>query len=445
MKSSIKISIASLGLVCSVLVSAAAASAADKIAVVDDIVDYSQQDIIVMAGQNVFFEQIETESYEDNEIGNDFEIIGTQGDNELRPTDSPQSKPSSSSEGSSSSKPTASVSVSSKPSSSKPSSSKPSSSKPSSSKPSSSQSSSEKSSSKEDNVSSQIASNENQATSSETEKKGEYLRFKANGVTYNLPVKEALKHIVSNELDGNFDIEAIKAQVVATHTYVKYYNDRNQVASVGYKSYVKGGKIDKAVEEVYNLIMTYNGKTIFSPYFASAAGRTNSSREVWGGTLAYLVSVESKYDYLADYYNLSKGTYSKTKTYDRYLVKKTLSEDYVKQKIVAFGGDCSGEPSTWFKFLSEENGGYTTGGYIGKIKVGGKLTTGKEVRSLFALRSAKFEVSYKNGNFTFTTEGYGHGAGMSQWGAHFYADKENWSYKKILKHYYTGISLTKVS
>lgn len=437
MKSSIKISIASLGLVCSVLVSAAAASAADKIAVVDEIVNYSQQDITIMAGQNEFFEQIETESYEENEIQNDFEIVGTQDDKELRPTDTPQSRPTSSSSVSMPSKnPSASLS------SSKPSSSKPSSSKPSSSKPASS-SSKEHSSSKDEDVSSAIASNEN--TSSESVKKGEYLKFKGNGVLYNLPVKEALKHIVSNELDGNFDMEAIKAQVVATHTYVKYYNDRNQIASVGYKSYKKGGKIDKAVEEVYNLVMTYNGKTIFSPYFASAAGRTNSSREVWGGTLAYLVSVESKYDYLADYYNLSAGTYSKNKLHSRYLATKTVSEDVVKQKIEALGGSCSGKPKTWFKFISEENGGLTTGGYVGKIKLGGVVTTGKQVRSMFGLRSAKFEVSYKNGNFTFTTEGYGHGAGMSQWGAHFYADKENWSYKKILKHYYTGISLTKVS
>jgi len=438
MKSSLKVSVAALGLVASVLVSAAAASAADKVAAVDDIVDYSVEDAIIMAGQNEFFEQIETESYDENEINNDFEIIEVESDEELRPTDTPQSKPSSSSSSSAPIKP----SSSSKPASSAQSSS--------SKKPSSSQgqtsSKNDSSSDKTTSVSSSIASSEKENTSSSQSVKGEYLKFKANGYVYNLPVKEALKKVVSNELDGNFDYEAIKAQVVATHTYIKYYNDRNQIASVGMKSsYVVGGKIDKAVEEVYNTVMTYNGKTIFSPYFASAAGRTNSSREVWGGTLAYLTSVESKYDYLADYYNLSKGTYSKTKTYDRYLVTKTLSESYVKQKIEAFGGSCSGKPKTWFKFLSEENGGLTAGGYVNKITVGGKSTTGKNVRSMFGLRSAKFEVEYKNGNFIFTTEGYGHGAGMSQWGAHFYADKEGWSYKKILKHYYTGISFKKVS
>ena len=276
---------------------------------------------------------------------------------------------------------------------------------------------------------------------------GEVLKFKANGVTYTLPVKEALKKVVSNELDGNFSYEAIKAQVVATHTYIKYYTDSGSIASVGMKSsYKVGGRIDKAVEEVYDTIMTYNGKAIYCPYFAVSCGKTQASKEVWGGARAYLVSAESKYDYLADYYNLAAHTYTSSKIKSNFLATKVISEATVKSKIQSkLGVTPSGDPSTWFKFLSEAEGGFTSGGYINKIVVGGKTTTGKNVRSIFGLRSACFEVSYSGGNFTFTTKGYGHGVGMSQWGAHFYADKEGWDYRQILSHYYKGIAFAKIA
>ncbi|MBQ5816356.1 MAG: SpoIID/LytB domain-containing protein, partial [Oscillospiraceae bacterium] len=211
-------------------------------------------------------------------------------------------------------------------------------------------------------------------------------------------------------------------------------------------SYKVGGKIDKAVEEVYDTIMTYNGKAIYCPYFAVSCGKTQASKEVWGGARAYLVSAESKYDYLADYYNLAAHSYTSSKIKSNFLATKVISEANVKSKIQSkLGVTPSGDPSTWFKFLSEAEGGYTSGGYINKIVVGGKTTTGKNVRSMFSLRSACFEVSYSGGNFTFTTKGYGHGVGMSQWGAHFYADKEGWDYKQILSHYYKGIAFAKVA
>ena len=430
MKSSLKISIASIGLVASVLLSAAASTAADKISAVDYIVE----DTMTMGGQNEFFEQMEPENIEEIEIGNDFEILEIKDDSTLRPPANVK-KP----ESSSSKKP--SSSASSKPASSSGQSSE---GKPSSSSPSSVPTSSQTTSTAPPVVKPDAGA---VPPSSVDSNGGEVLKFKANGKTYTLPVKEALKKVVSNELDGNFNYEAIKAQVVATHTYIKYYTDSGSIASVGMKSsYKVGGKIDKAVEEVYDTIMTYNGKAIYCPYFAVSCGKTQASKEVWGGARAYLVSAESKYDYLADYYNLAAHSYTSSKIKSNFLATKVISEANVKSKIQSkLGVTPSGDPSTWFKFLSEAEGGYTSGGYINKIVVGGKTTTGKNVRSMFSLRSACFEVSYSGGNFTFTTKGYGHGVGMSQWGAHFYADKEGWDYKQILSHYYKGIAFAKVA
>ena len=432
MKSSLKISTAAIGLVASVLLSAAASSAADKISAVDYIVE----DTMTMAGQNEFFEQMEPENIEEIEIGNDFEILEIENDASLKPPANPK-KP----EVSTSTKPSSSPSSSANQSSSqKPSSSQAPSSSGQSSTPNSSQTTSTAPPVVNPNVSDIPAS-------SVDSNGGEVLKFKANGTTYTLPVKEALKKVVSNELDGNFSYEAIKAQVVATHTYIKYYTDSGSIASVGMKSsYKVGGAIDRAVEEVYNVIMTYNGKAIYCPYFAVSCGKTQASKEVWGGARAYLVSAESKYDYLADYYNLSSHSYTSSKIKSNYLATKVISEASVKSKIQSkLGVTPSGDPSTWFRFLSEAEGGFTSGGYINKIVVGGKTTTGKNVRSIFGLRSACFDVSYSGGNFTFTTKGYGHGVGMSQWGAHFYADKDGWDYKQILSHYYKGIAFGKVS
>ncbi|MBQ7799251.1 MAG: SpoIID/LytB domain-containing protein [Oscillospiraceae bacterium] len=432
MKSSLKISTAAIGLVASVLLSAAASSAADKISAVDYIVE----DTMTMAGQNEFFEQMEPENIEEIEIGNDFEILEIENDASLKPPANPK-KP----EVSTSTKPSSSPSSSANQSSSqKPSSSQAPSSSGQSSTPNSSQTTSTAPPVVNPNVSDIPAS-------SVDSNGGEVLKFKANGTTYTLPVKEALKKVVSNELDGNFSYEAIKAQVVATHTYIKYYTDSGSIASVGMKSsYKVGGAIDRAVEEVYNVIMTYNGKAIYCPYFAVSCGKTQASKEVWGGARAYLVSAESKYDYLADYYNLSSHSYTSSKIKSNYLATKVISEASVKSKIQSkLGVTPSGDPSTWFRFLSEAEGGFTSGGYINKVVVGGKTTTGKNVRSIFGLRSACFDVSYSGGNFTFTTKGYGHGVGMSQWGAHFYADKDGWDYKQILSHYYKGIAFGKVS
>lgn len=99
-----------------------------------------------------------------------------------------------------------------------------------------------------------------------------------------------------------------------------------------------------------------------------------------------------------------------------------------------------------------------SGDYVGRVEIGGKDTsqggdvsrgvaiTGRNVRESlldFNLRSTCFEVEYnsRKEQFEFTTRGYGHGVGMSQWGANYLAEHDGYTYKEILKHYYTGITI----
>lgn len=440
MKSSFKISIVAIGLVASVLFSAAASPAAAKVAPIDFIVEETNTTL----GQNEFFEEIES-----IEINNDFEILEIE-DEAIRPTEV-KKKPAVSSQKPSSSQTTSSQITSSQKPSSQPSSSQSTSSQqPSSQNPSSESTTTPPSSAVSahttffnmlplnvDTPTPAPAVNylSNTVAATHSDSSGEVLKFKSGSTTYSLPVKEALKHVVANEMNNAMTLEAIKAQVVATHTYIKYYNDNGSIPSVGYKSTIPS-KVNQAVEEVYNIVMTYNGKAIYSPYHACSAGSTQSSKEVWGGARAYLVAVESKYDYLADTAQSKKV----------YKVNKTISEAKVKAEIQDhLGVTPSGDPSTWFQFHDKNNNAYTSGNYVNKITIAGKTTTGKNVRSIFGLRSACFDVKYSNGNFVFTTKGYGHGVGMSQWGAHFYAIKQGWNFEKIVCHYYKGVTLAKVA
>ncbi len=250
------------------------------------------------------------------------------------------------------------------------------------------------------------------------------------------PANEILAKIVSKEMTGSWNAEALKAQAVATHTYLRYqYASGNSAPAVSGRE-PPYDTVVAAVNEVADKIMTINGKAVYTPYFACSAGRTNSSAEVWGGHYSHLVSVESKYDHLAN----------------RYEDELEISLDDMEDILKDIGIDPSGDPEDWFEIIN-----YTSGGYVnemkicGKTKYNGKTITGRKMREDIlkgkGMRSAAFDIEYNadKEKFIFTTHGYGHGAGMSQWGAQLYAQNEGWSYKQILTHYYTGVTIQSIN
>ncbi len=249
-------------------------------------------------------------------------------------------------------------------------------------------------------------------------------------------VNDILPRIVAMEMDGRMDDEALTAQAVATHSSIKYQNSIGKAPVV----YVRApsARIQSLVESVSSQMIYYNGRVIDATYCASTAGRTESSADVWGGYLPYLVSVESAHD------SHDPNWGSQTV----YTVEQV--RNMVKQNA---GIELAGNPEDWFKVVS-----HTAGGYNGDMTIGGQSTftyngktykiTGRYVQTIIlrqsglpALKSAKFDVSVNGDQIVFTTYGYGHGVGMSQWGAHYYAVKEGYSYQQILTHYYTGVTI----
>ncbi len=238
---------------------------------------------------------------------------------------------------------------------------------------------------------------------------------------------DLISRAVQNEIGSSFHLEAIKAQAVAAYTYISFYNQNGSAPGV-----ILATKADQrvvnAVDEVLGERVLYGGKTALTPYYATSAGSTTSSKDVWGGHYAYLVSVDSEVDTQVSGYQVTKAmSYSQVSS----LLERHLGvnpDDW--------------DPDAWFEILT-----YADGGYVGNMKICGRSAaangarlTGRYVReSLLGLRSACFEVEYdwNSERFLFTTYGYGHGVGMSQNGANQYA-KAGWDYIDILTHYYPG-------
>jgi len=253
-----------------------------------------------------------------------------------------------------------------------------------------------------------------------------------NGKKVTGDAQEIISRIVQNEVGQGFNEEAIKAQAVAAYSYVKFQNALGQAPAVFMSSAsAVHSKVTACVEKVLGMAVYYNNKIAFTPYHATSAGQTTSSRAVWGGAYDYLVPVDSPVDKQATYYK----------------VRRTFTSDKVAELLESkLGITPGGDPDYWFEIL-----GYTDGGYVGDVSVcgetvspkNGKKITGRTLReTVFALRSSCFEITYDPAGdvFHFVTYGYGHGVGMSQNGANFYA-KEGWNYKQILEHYYPGATV----
>ncbi len=258
-----------------------------------------------------------------------------------------------------------------------------------------------------------------------------------------------LTGVVCAEIPPTFSEEAIKAQAVVAHTYALYVAAQEQASPTaelqgaqistgtsrhqGYYSdeelkerYGKHyeeykSKISNCVSAVYHDVLTYDGAPILAAFHAVSNGMTESSENVWGNPLPYLVSVSSEGDSLTE-------DFTHTASFSSQEVKDILSAEFSDL-------DFSADKESWFVVQSK-----TPSGYVNALTVLGQATDGQTIRSLFSLRSADFTVSYEKDTFTFTTRGYGHGVGLSQCGAEYFAEQGQ-TYTEILAHYYPGTTL----
>lgn len=268
------------------------------------------------------------------------------------------------------------------------------------------------------------------------------------GAINDIAVVDYLYGAVAAEMPPTFHPEALKAQAVASYTYALYCHQHPADESgadfsanpgdwEGYIAkeqmlarYPDVGQaywqtITDAVDTVSRYILTYEQEPILAAYHAMSAGATEFASNVWNGSLPYLVPVESTGDTLAP-------NYESTVSYTATQAREILSQAYPG---ISLGGDTRG----WFQIASR-----SPSGYVLSLQAGGLTISGKEFRSLLGLRSSNFTITPAAESFTITTYGYGHGVGLSQYGADYMA-RQGSSCAEILAHYYPGAGLCEVN
>ena len=276
--------------------------------------------------------------------------------------------------------------------------------------------------------------------------KGRAVRLqKKDGTIVDLTMDQYLWGVVAAEMPASFEEEALKAQACAARTYTVIRQNaasgKHPEADIcgdstccqayveraaaelrwGLNAETYAAKIDQAVAGTDGLGILYQGQPIQALFFSSAPGKTVDAVEVWGNSVAYLKSVDSP----------------EGEEVPNYRSQVVLSAQRVKEMTLAAypGADLSGEPAAWFGPAR-----CNEGGTVSSILLGGVTLTGGQVRTLFSLRSAAFTVHWDGENFTFDVTGYGHGVGMSQYGANAMA-KEGKTFREILTWYYTGTNV----
>lgn len=263
----------------------------------------------------------------------------------------------------------------------------------------------------------------------------EKLSYTSGGTVRHMNAYDLVCQVLQNETHGNLAPEALKAHAVATYSMIKYNNAAGIAPAMLLNSNISSN-VEDAVDAVLGVAVYYNGHYANTVYHSTSGGYTTSSQSVWGGALPYLVSVKSEYDRKAPYYQSSY----------------TISEDDFAAKVKkVYGITLDGDPEDWIRAERD-----APGDYVGTVEIGGetrsqggtygtKIITGRSIRERllsFSLRSHCFDVEYNASKerFEFTVYGYGHGVGMSQYGAHFMA-LEGYDYVEILEHYYTDTEI----
>ncbi len=263
--------------------------------------------------------------------------------------------------------------------------------------------------------------------------------------------------VIAAEMPASFEMEALKAQAVAARTYAlgraaKLYGS-SETAHDGadvctspghcqawvskdtamrrwglFSSFKYWNKICKAVSDTSGEIIEYNSVIINPLFHSNSGGHTENVEDVWAGTATpYLRGVESP----------GEDTFSEYKT------EVVLEQEDMVKRLKLFYPDLKLKSKD---ILSDtEIKKYSSGDRVMEMKIGNITIKGTDFRKVFQLKSANFKLSkLADGRVAVTTIGYGHGVGMSQCGANYLAEK-GYTYSNILKYYYQGVTLNKIS
>lgn len=251
--------------------------------------------------------------------------------------------------------------------------------------------------------------------------------------------EEYVKGVLAGEMPTSFDLEALKAQAVAARSYVLKKMEQNKekdydvVDTVMNQVYLddatlkekwkdkyeeKNNKIKQAIVETKGEYMTYNDEVIEAFFFSTSTGKTENSGEVFQTQLPYLKSVDSAWD----------EEVSPVFSQDNNL---SLEEFYQKLNI------------EYNSNLKIEITKTTSTGRIKELKINDHEFKANDIYQKLNLRSTFFDIKQKDNQVEITTKGYGHGVGMSQYGALAMA-KKGYKYQDILKYYYQGVEIKKL-
>lgn len=253
-----------------------------------------------------------------------------------------------------------------------------------------------------------------------------------------MPLENYVLGVVAGEMPMSFTEEALKAQAVAARTYVLkkmegnssndydvidtvtnqvYLTDENMKERFGenYTTYIN--KLNKVIKETEGKYITFDNKAIDALFFSTSVGKTENSEEVFSSYEPYLRSVESTYDEISPSYTITK--------------EFSLNDFYSLLGL------------EYSDTLNVENIETTSTGRTKLVKINGVEFTGSDVFSKLTLKSTFFTIQLLDNKIITTTKGYGHGVGMSQYGAEGMARK-GFSYDEILLYYYTGVKLKKL-
>lgn len=254
-----------------------------------------------------------------------------------------------------------------------------------------------------------------------------------------VPLEEYVIGVVAGEMPASFNIEALKAQAVASRTYALKksesskgdydvvdttsnqvyinYDEMKEKWQNNYETYVK--KIKEAVLATKGEVILYNNDLIDAMFFSTSNGYTENSGDIFSNSMPYLVSVDSSWD------KDESPAFSST--------KEVLKSEF----LFNLGLDSNSS-------INIGNIEKTNTGRVKTITINNKKFDASKIRSIFNLKSTSFTIKVNQDKVTFDVNGYGHGVGMSQYGASGMA-KAGYEYKDILNHYYKNCDIKKIN
>ncbi len=254
-----------------------------------------------------------------------------------------------------------------------------------------------------------------------------------------IELNEYVLGVLAGEMPISFELEALKAQAVASRSYVlkrldynkdkdydvvdsitnQVYLDNEHLKKAWGDNYIKNiNKLKTAVNETFNEYLECDGQIADALFFSTSNGYTENSELVFNFAVSYLKSVSSPWD---------KEVTTAFKT----TKEMSLQEFYERLNL------------PYQEKIKIENIDRSATNRILKIKINNQEFTGREIYNKLKIRSTDFTIEQENTNVIITTIGYGHGVGMSQYGALGMA-KKGYNYKEILTHYYQNTQIKKI-